>query len=40
MLSDPVGAGLVWQRDGRIYAVGGTGFDVEQLREIAGGVSG
>jgi hypothetical protein len=40
MLSDPVGAGLVWQRDGRIHAVGGTGFDVEQLREIAGGVSG
>ena len=40
MLSDPMGAGLLWQRDGQIHAVGGTGFDVEQLREIAGGVGG
>jgi hypothetical protein len=40
VLEDPMGAGLVWQRDGRIHALGGTGFDIEQLRELADGVGG
>lgn len=37
-LSDPLGAGLLWQDDGRIHAVGGEGFDIDALRDIADGI--
>lgn len=38
MLEDPMGSGLLWQRDGRIHAVGGSGIDADALREIADGL--
>jgi hypothetical protein len=40
MLSDPMGSGLLWQRDGRIHAIGGTGVDIERLHQLADGVGG
>ncbi|HSK91193.1 MAG TPA: hypothetical protein VK875_07765 [Euzebyales bacterium] len=40
MLEDPMGAGLLWQRDGRVHAVGGMGADIDELRRIADGVGG
>jgi hypothetical protein len=39
MLEDPMGAGLLWQQDGRIHAVAGTS-GIEELRDIANTVSG
>jgi hypothetical protein len=38
MLSDPMGAGLLWHADGRIHAVGAEGLDVQALRRIADGI--
>lgn len=39
VLSDPLGAGLLWQADGRIHAIGAEGgLDVDVLREIADGL--
>lgn len=38
VLEDPMGSGLLWQRDGRIHAVGGSGIDADALREIADGL--
>ncbi|HSK96068.1 MAG TPA: hypothetical protein VK891_05570 [Euzebyales bacterium] len=40
MLTDPMGSGVLWQRDGQIHAIGGSGIDVERLRQIADGVGG
>ena len=40
MLSDPMGAGLLWHQNGRIHAVGGTATDADELREIADGIAG
>lgn len=40
VIEDPMGSGLLWQGDGRMHAVGGTGADMEQLRAIAAGVGG
>jgi hypothetical protein len=37
-LSDPLGAGLLWQVDGRVHAVGAEGLDVDELRAIADGI--
>jgi hypothetical protein len=39
MVSDPMGAGLLWHVDGRIHAVGAEGLDVDALRRIADGLS-
>jgi hypothetical protein len=38
MLEDPMGAGLVWQQDGRIHAVAGTS-GIEELRDIANNIN-
>lgn len=38
MLEDTVGAGLLWQADDRIRAVGAEGLDVETLRQVADGL--
>lgn len=38
MLEDPMGAGLLWQHDGRIHAVAGTS-GIEELRDIADTIS-
>jgi hypothetical protein len=40
MIEDPMGAGLLWQGDGRMHAVGGTATDLDHLRAIADGVGG
>jgi hypothetical protein len=40
MLEDPMGSGLLWQRDGRIHAIGGSGIDIERLHELADSVGG
>jgi hypothetical protein len=40
VLEDPMGSGLLWQRDGRTHAVGGTDVDIDELRRIADGVGG
>lgn len=38
MLEDTVGAGLLWQADDRIRAVGAEGLDVDTLRQVASGL--
>jgi hypothetical protein len=40
VLEDPMGSGLLWQRDGQFHAVGGVDVDVDELRRIADGVGG
>lgn len=37
-LDDGLASGLLWQRDGHVLAVGGTGVDASQVREIADGL--
>lgn len=38
MLTDTMGAGLLWQHDGRLHVIGAEGLDVDALRRIADGL--
>ncbi|CAN5918015.1 hypothetical protein BH23ACT10_BH23ACT10_24480 [soil metagenome] len=38
MLTDPMGAGLLWQSGGRLHVIGAEGLDIDALRRIADGL--